>query len=436
VYRSLAAIAVLILSCSDSGGGSPDAALEEDPMNGGSLVMAGCGTTLTTPIKASVPVLIPAGSEPLLADATPRHIHLGLVSDPKTSIAVVWRTMDDLTKATTMRYRREGDTEWTYLDGASFEYITGFGWTGDRVRVHEVHLCGLTADTAYDYQVGGGGAGDTASWSTESRFRTAPDLSVDASAEVTVLVLGDTRGGDAIWGGLLRSAFELSPPDLILFSGDAVTLGNIQLEWDAFLDQGGEMLRSAPVVFAHGNHENNAPAFYSLNAMPGNEQWFSLDYGALHLVVLNDEPEDVASVAGAQKTFLDEDLTAQTNSWSALMHHRSMWSAGTAHGSNLEIRAAWGATVDEHDVDLVFSGHDHNYERTKPLRNEVETAGGTIYVVAGNAGAPLTTSGTGFWTAFSEATPNFMILRVRPGTLEASAFRDDTSALDSFTLQK
>ena len=42
--------------------------------------------------------------------------------------------------------------------------------------------------------------------------------------------------------------------------------------------------------------------------------------------------------------------------------------------------------VDELGIDIVFSGHDHSYGRTKQLKNGQEDPNGTVYVVAGTTG--------------------------------------------------
>ena len=99
-------------------------------------------------------------------------------------------------------------------------------------------------------------------------------------------VLGDSRGGYASLGQLLRQA-DAQAPDLVIFSGDAVTFGGFQLEWEDFFAQAEPVLSHVPMLAAHGNHEVNAVHYYSQFAFPGNESFYSVDYGPLHLTVLN-----------------------------------------------------------------------------------------------------------------------------------------------------
>jgi hypothetical protein len=99
----------------------------------------------------------------------------------------------------------------------------------------------------------------------------------------------------------------------------------------------------------------------------------------------------------------------------------------------------WQQYVDADSVDLDLAGHDHDYERTKPMRGNtpgITNADGTIYIVCGSAGAPLYPSGSDFWTATSEGTYSFAIMRVRQGLISLNAYRQDGTMLDTAMLTK
>ncbi len=418
-----------------SGGPRPDAGPDEVEFNGGSLQLEQCGYPVVTRSGASKPVL---GSAKLGANPDPYQIRLGIAGPPPTSMVVQWETRDQSTLATTVQYGKAAVSEHTQ-EGVTFLFGTGFSGTGDPVRVHETHLCGLEADTQYVYRVGGVGADGAEKWSKEFHFRTAPDAHADPSAQVTVLVLGDTRDGYDTWGKLLKAGQTMASPDLILFTGDAVTFGQLQEQWDAFLDASGEILAGVPMVAAHGNHETNSINFFSLMAMPGNEQNFSFDYGPFHLTVLNDTPEDPSEIAGKQRDFLAADLIAHDSApWKFVLHHKPLWSAAS-HGNDVELLTNWGPLYDAHHVDLVINGHDHNYERSFPMfgsQVKASPAEGTVFLVAGSAGVELYDNGHGFWTAYSEKAQNMVVLKVRAGQLQLDAFRADGTAMDSLQINK
>jgi hypothetical protein len=412
-----------------------------DSRMGGMIQLDACGYAVTTRAGASAPV---TGTPVLGIDPTPRDIHLGLASDPKTSMVVVWATNDD-TLESTVQFGVNGQTDQT-LEGITFDYAVP---TQAPVRIHQAHLCGLTADTEYTYRVGsftgsfdaGGATNDAgvpiATMSDTSTFRTGPS---DPDAQITVLALGDTRDGYTTWASILQQAFMMERPDLILFSGDGVTLGPVQPEWETWFTLAEPYLRQVPLLPAQGNHDVNAVNYYSQFAAPGNEEDYSTDYGPLHVTVANDTPVDPTTVASTIAQFLQTDLTAaQGDPWIIVMHHRPLYSSSAGHGSDPALQMEWGPIFDMTHPDLVMNGHDHDYERSKPLHNgmvETSNADGTVYVVAGSAGAELYDSGTSFFTQYSEKTSSFVIMHIRKGLLQYNAYRQDGSALDSFMITK
>ena len=400
--------------------------------NGGTITPPGCAYTMTTREYAEAPAL-PAVDAAIGPDPTIKHVHLGLAGDPRTSMVVTWRTVDDLTKTGTVRYGVGGALIQEAV-GITWAYRPGFG-DGVPVQMHEAHLCGLVANTVYDYQV----VSDAGHVSPTYQFRTAPDMTATPDAEIVIATVGDSRDGYEVWA-LLVQQFIARTPDLVLFSGDAVSFGQIQTEWEEFFAVGEPLFATVPVLSVHGNHDINSINFYSQFAMPGDEETFSLDYGPAHIVVVNDSPQQLDDLTAKTPAFLRSDLMAHASArWKIVNHHRPIYSASTSHGSDLFLRAEWGPIFDQAQVDLVLNGHDHDYERTKPMRdNQVRAtpAGGTIYIVSGGAGAELYEAGTDFWTHVSSSIHSGATLRIRRELMEVNAFDETGAAVDSFTINK
>jgi len=392
---------------------------------GGSLEIEGCNYSVTTRLGAEPPrkATSSVGSDP-----APRLVHLGFIGDPKTSMVVQWRTTDETTNATVIRYAQGANLTADQLTERSTGIVFGYRATGSTIyRVHQAHLCGLTAGSSYSYQVGADGH-----FSPVYTFRTAPDVAANPAAEVVIGYLGDSRDGYDVWSDLAAKVAQESP-DLILFSGDAVTVGLTQFEWEEFFSRAESLLARVPIISAHGNHEVNAVNYYAQFAMPGDQENFGFDYGHAHITVANDTPEDFTSIAGAFRQAIAADFESSKNArWKLFMHHQPMWSASTRHGSSLTLQDAWGPLVDQYHVDLVLNGHDHDYEVSKPMLNkQVQTsnANATVYVVSGGAGADLYDNGMGFWTEYSEKTHSGTTIRVRRDTLTLEAFRPDGSVI-------
>jgi acid phosphatase type 7 len=427
------------------GGGGDDDGGDDDgttpvELNGGRVTIESCGYDLVTREGAEAPQ---PGWTVLGADPAPKQIHLGLGSDsPATSINVVWKTDLD-TAASTVRYGVAGSVD-NVVEGYTYRYASAFDGQSDLVRIHEAHLCGLTADTEYTYQVGGVDDAGNEAWSDPYMFRTAPDLTASPDAEVSIAYVGDSRGGYDVWTEL-AAQIATRAPDLIVYTGDVVTLGQYQEEWDAFFEGAQALLASTPMITAHGNHEVNSVHYYSQLAMPGDEENYAIDYGAVHQVILNTDPLNVGDLTTTVPEFLDADLTAADGPWTFVSMHRALWSSSTTHGTDETLKSAIGPVLDSHSVDVVIAGHDHIFERTKPLIGDAVgsfnpdgSVNGTIFLVSGGAGAGLYSIEDPL-PAYSEvalSTYNATVLQVRTGMLVAETFDQAGAEVDSFMITK
>ena len=424
--RSLPLVAAALALVPACVKGNPIADDGELVANGGTFHVADCNYDVTTRDGAEAPK---AGSAVFGTDPTPRFVHLGIVGDPKTSIVAQWRTGDETTRATQLRFAKGANLAASDLTetrtGIEFAYRS----TGAEVpRMHQVHLCGLEPGTAYSYQVGGTDLAGATKFSPVYTFRTAPDIVAHPDAEVVFGFVGDSRGGYDVWQ-MLIDQLQTRSPDLILFSGDAVTIGLTQYEWEDFFGRAEPLFARGPMISAHGNHEVNAVNYYSQIALPGDQENFGIDYGFAHITVANDTPDDVAKLTGAYHDAISQDFSRSDSArWKLFMHHQPMFSASTRHGPSMTLQQAWLPLIDAHHIDLVLNGHDHDYEVSKPMiaaQVQPSPAGSTVFVVAGGAGAELYDNGSDFWTQYSEKTYSAAILHVRRDQLTMDAFRQD-----------
>lgn len=403
----------------------------EDPEftdSGGTLEVSGCDYSITTRLGAEPPRVASMTAGP---DPTPKHVHLGFVGDPRTSMVAQWRTNDeDKTRATIVRYARGADLPEAALTETGVGITFGYRSTGTQIyQIHQGHMCGLEPGTDYSYQVGGGGT-----FSPVYTFRTAPDIEANPDSEVVIANLGDSRDGYDVWSALVEEVAKRSP-DLILFSGDAVTIGLTQFEWEEFFSRAEPLFARAPIISAHGNHEVNSVNFYSQFAMPGDQETFGFDWGHAHITVANDSPEDISYIAGKFRDAISADFERSANArWKLMTHHQAMWSASLRHGSSITLQDAWGPLIDQHRIDLVLAGHDHCFEISKPLDNGVvqaSNATGTVYVVNGGAGAELYPNGMDFWTEYSEMTHAGSTIRVTRDSMTMESFRPDGTTINA-----
>ena len=124
---------------------------------------------------------------------------------------------------------------------------------------------------------------------------------------------------------------------------------------------------------AAGNHEFHAvgatPYFGYFGAAAGDPKhgYYSYELGTWHIVVLNSECGDVGgcNAGSPQVKWLKNDLAAHPVACTLAYWHKPLFSSGSAHGNDLEMKTFWQALYDA-NADVIIGGHDHNYERFAP----------------------------------------------------------------------
>jgi phosphatidylserine/phosphatidylglycerophosphate/cardiolipin synthase-like enzyme len=317
---------------------------------------------------------------------------------------------------------------------------------------HVAHVTGLSASTTYAYDILVSGVDLN---TVADTFTTAPPT---GSGTVSFVMFGDSGTGSpdqAQIAGLLNNESF----DLALHGGDlayGVSSGTggatYQTMEDWFFSVYRNWLRRDPVMPSIGNHDSRAsnldgrpyldmfelPAQGASAAYPDHaERYYSFDYGPMHVIVLDTELafQDPARQA-VQLAWAESDLAATSQPWKIALYHRSPYSAGGEHGSDLPVRAAFAPLFDKYNVQLSLSAHEHDYERTVPLRADVADPTGTTYVVSGGGGAPLYPSGTGTWTAFSTSVPHYLRGTVSDCVLHLEAVGANGAGFDQVTLQR
>lgn len=371
----------------------------------------------------------PAGATEL------RHPHLSFpTNDAQSTVAIQWMT--DLAN-------RQADVRIGTSPDALNTWARGWTFTYDQIRetriVHEVHVCGLAPQTTYYYQVGGEGA-----WSEVYSFTTAPAY-LDPDTEFTFAIAGDSRSPtQAVWGQAL-DAIEARGADLMLFSGDAVMFGSSQEQWDVWWEQASptpttNRLASMPLLYAHGNHDLVGDAMWAMLAQPGNEQSFYVRYGNTLFIVLDDSGTFITreTIPGQIRDLLEQALREHPDvTWRIAMNHKPLYSASN-HGSQRDLQAAWGTLFEQYGVDLVINGHDHNYERTCPIRGGacVGAGEGPVYLVAAGVGAPLYDNGNDWFTVKSQKISTYAMATINGRSLTVTAYDLSGNVIDQFSLNK
>ena len=115
---------------------------------------------------------------------------------------------------------------------------------------------------------------------------------------------------------------------------------------------------------ALGNHDLRTEAgqpYFDYFALPGNERYYDVRQGPVHLFVLDSDPSepDGRSADSSQAAWLQRQLAATDAPWKSVILHHTPYTSSLRREPDVELQwpfAEWGA-------DAVLSGHDHLYER-------------------------------------------------------------------------
>ena len=184
-------------------------------------------------------------------------------------------------------------------------------------------------------------------------------------------------------------------PDFIITLGD----NNYPLGADSTIDQnigqyyhdyiypykgtygtGSNVNRFFPALGNHDWYSDSANPYLNYFELPGNERYYDIIRGDVHLFILNSDPNEPHGYTDTsiQARWLKDELALSWSKWNIVTVHHAPYSSGP-HGSTLYAQwpyKLWGA-------DLVLSGHDHDYERL--------VVDSLTYIVCGTGGHSLYT---------------------------------------------
>jgi hypothetical protein len=174
-----------------------------------------------------------------------------------------------------------------------------------------------------------------------------------------------------------------------------------------------------------GNHDvkdGNGPPQMAALGMPG--RWWSTTIGDDVLVVgldsnQADDPEQLA--------FAKEVFSSSQEPWKIVLIHHPPYSAGY-QGSNLEVRETWTPIFEQYGVQLVLSGHDHDYQRNVEM-------GGVTYVVTGGAAGTRRTAEEDF-TEVSFSWHHFVDIAIFEDRLVLRAVNQDERVADEAVIER
>ena len=295
---------------------------------------------------------------------------------------VTWLSDPTVTERQFLRWRVQETENWTATIPATTELRTFVTGGYQAANVNSVTLGGLVAGTTYEYQVA---AGDNWPEATES-FTVGT-----AGASQKFFVLGDIQADDLTNITRIFEKLRAGNYDFGIQTGDAVDKPTQFTELNDMVGLlNAAQLGSADVVHVLGNHEfegdGNADIAGSVFALPKHSMGscWSTTYGNVYVAVIN-----YSGVGSDMKTaaeWLVQDAQKSDAAWKILTVHQPAYYTN-AKGGNAPMTQYIPAAAEAAGIDVVFSGHDHSFARTNPLKGgEIDTEDGVYYYICGSSG--------------------------------------------------
>ena len=190
--------------------------------------------------------------------------------------------------------------------------------------------------------------------------------------------IGDNGTGD-------RAQYEIAqqmtkthstfPFDLVIMLGDNMYGGQKPADFVKKFEQPYAALLAANVKFqaSLGNHDRPENVSYNPYNM-GGQRYYTYVRKNVRFFAL-----DSTLMDAKQLQWLDTALRDSREDWKICYFHHPLYSHASRHGSSVDLRLLLEPIFVKYGVNVVFSGHDHVYERVKPQK-------GIYYFVSGAAG--------------------------------------------------
>lgn len=362
-----------------------------------------------------------------------KHVRWGSSNNPLEGLTVTWRnagTADQIKWGYTNAYE-QGTFPATVRNGYADKF---FKYTFPTV----------TPNATIYYQLFDAQAGV---WTAGKTYQTAPQVN---TTDFSFLAIGDSRSGMSIWNQVAALA-HTKTPDFTIYTGDIVNSGSSSADWDNWFNNGTSFLENNLVFHSLGNHDAaSVPTYQNVFELPksvpvtGTNLYYSFTYGDAVFIALNSE--DPANVT--QYNWLVSTLQANaTKKWKVIFFHKPFYTIGSHAGEMNSYYNTWWKAFDDYGVDLIVNGHDHMYERTKPLNRKISTTApvaqygsepgqGRCQIVCGGAGAPLYTGTATWFVQAYQSKYHFCKFDVTANGICNTTFDNNGNIIDSFCLTK
>lgn len=161
----------------------------------------------------------------------------------------------------------------------------------------------------------------------------------------------------------LYEAYGRTPFKFVIMLGDNLYGSESPKDYEKKFERPFKPLLEAGVNFyaSLGNHDDPTQTHYKLFNMDGKRYYSFKPAKDVRFFAL-----DTNQMDAAQLRWLEKELDGSGERWKIAFFHHPLYSSGARHGPDLEVRKVLEPLFIRYGVSVVFSGHEHIYERIKP----------------------------------------------------------------------
>jgi predicted MPP superfamily phosphohydrolase len=243
-------------------------------------------------------------------------------------------------------------------------------------------------------------------------------------------VIGDNGTGDTPQyevGEMMARVHEKFAFDLVIMLGDNMYGSQRPSDFVQKFERPYAALLKAGVKFqaSLGNHDQPENVSYAPYNM-GGQRYYTFVRTNVRFFAL-----DSTIMDRKQLDWLESALKDAREDWKVCFFHHPLYSNAARHGSSFDLRQVLEPLFVKYGVNVVFSGHDHVYERVKPQK-------GIYYFVSGSAGQLRRGNmrPTGETAAAYDQDQSFMVVEVAGAEMYFQAISRKGLNVDSGVIQR
>jgi len=243
-----------------------------------------------------------------------------------------------------------------------------------------------------------------------------------AAESLTFFVFGDSGSGSGEQRTLAERIAQ-EEAEFGLHTGDVAYPCGSAERYSAYFSQIYESRSSVPIYPSPGNHDYQCDGLASYLDFFSASRFYSFDEDGVHFVSL-----DSNQIDAEQLEWLEEDLAESVAEIKVAFFHHPPFSSGSFHGGNQTVEQRLVPLFERYGVDLVFSGHEHNYERL--------LVKGIIYFVTGGGGRSVYQFGSPVPDSRARlADYHYVRVEIEGCEARTAAVRRDGSEFDPASIQ-